>query len=751
MRFEFEGSLGQSLRVVPEIVEGRLIELRGRNGIGKSMALSLLALCAGAENPWATQQDSWRSLKAAIPDGYAIRGIDPDGHEIIQWVLKPSTWPDNPDHWSQDKLGEVSVAGNTPAPHEFEPGHPIEVVRLSGKESLLDVLKDKISRDLGSFEVQYSHASAALNHVFNMLAQLHEDLEASSTDKQDELAERVKLIGLQLTEVTEAREALADDLRAVAELDADIGRLKRAEVALPGLRARQEALSTERSELGKQKAKVEQRLQTRTSTFTDSFKKREELERHNRNAHNRQRAWERAMRNLKDSLRHPSISDVLVNDLPSETRRTRREINHVRSRIMELTSQAPVLDLARNIQAVCAESVAADAELLFKDESGNVTVGRLREGVTGRIQTERVREPGSTLNDLRRDEKKLRERLDALDRAAENARTLAQKEKLVVESQVAAVALREAPEFADISADLQRQEELLKKISEVDRELFQVDLRIQALLEGSESLTALRDRVDQAERALAGRTKGDLKQALDEAAARYLSLNQDKTLLDAELRDARVAAEAAGKRLESQGLVLESAAQRQSAADRASRAQARYEEMREQLDHARQAHQTLLAHLDGEREDPRSDIQRRMLYALAKRYDQRLRDQYDTQAFRDALFDGGRLTEIDLIAGWFRWETGGKSVQRPLQALSSGQMVFAYTKAKIGELQALPHGTHRLVALDEFGAFLDPVHRANLLSDLRHHVMNSPHTKVLLVLPYAPENDLGYEFNVLVP
>jgi hypothetical protein len=114
-------------------------------------------------------------------------------------------------------------------------------------------------------------------------------------------------------------------------------------------------------------------------------------------------------------------------------------------------------------------------------------------------------------------------------------------------------------------------------------------------------------------------------------------------------------------------------------------------------------------------------------------------------AMREALLEGGVPETVDLWQRTVRYRVDGEPRQRPLEAFSSGEMVFAYTRSRLALLDPPAVGRHRIVALDEFGAFLDQEKRDLLLRFLSDEVVGKTADQIILVLPAVDVAALGGE------
>ncbi len=114
-----------------------------------------------------------------------------------------------------------------------------------------------------------------------------------------------------------------------------------------------------------------------------------------------------------------------------------------------------------------------------------------------------------------------------------------------------------------------------------------------------------------------------------------------------------------------------------------------------------------------------------------------LQKEFNQEEISSALFDGGQLRSIDLRTLEARWITNDGTLRsRPFEAFSSGEQVFAYTRARIQRV-ASQGAKHKVIALDEFGAFLARDRLERLARYLRDAVLGSIADQVIIVVPLA--------------
>ena len=122
--------------------------------------------------------------------------------------------------------------------------------------------------------------------------------------------------------------------------------------------------------------------------------------------------------------------------------------------------------------------------------------------------------------------------------------------------------------------------------------------------------------------------------------------------------------------------------------------------------------------------------------SLVKWYEGQMADYLSNPDIREAIFDGGDFQQFDLVNGFVSWSTKtGEQRRRPIEAFSSGERAFAYMLAAI-----LSHGRsaaqYRVFVLDEFGAFVEHSRRSRLSHFLDQRLLKAGlAAQVIVILP----------------
>ena len=116
-------------------------------------------------------------------------------------------------------------------------------------------------------------------------------------------------------------------------------------------------------------------------------------------------------------------------------------------------------------------------------------------------------------------------------------------------------------------------------------------------------------------------------------------------------------------------------------------------------------------------------------------------DWFNDPRVRSELFtdaDKDRKVTVDLTTRRVSWSENQTRRSRPLEAFSSGEQAFAYTRARLAVLDD-PDRTvkNRLIVLDEFGAFIAQHLLRGMLDYLKEWTSAHQSDRVLLILPLS--------------
>lgn len=125
---------------------------------------------------------------------------------------------------------------------------------------------------------------------------------------------------------------------------------------------------------------------------------------------------------------------------------------------------------------------------------------------------------------------------------------------------------------------------------------------------------------------------------------------------------------------------------------------------------------------------------------LTKWAENTISDLLSTPELRTELFDESPVVSFNIKDLTVSWTEGGtkRRRRRPLEAFSSGEQVFAYTKAKLERLSSLHDSTDNVVVfLDEFGAFVARDRFAQLVTYIQHDALGRIADQIVVTVPLS--------------
>jgi hypothetical protein len=125
--------------------------------------------------------------------------------------------------------------------------------------------------------------------------------------------------------------------------------------------------------------------------------------------------------------------------------------------------------------------------------------------------------------------------------------------------------------------------------------------------------------------------------------------------------------------------------------------------------------------------------------ALVPWVEHELSNLLSARELREELFERADRVTLDLPRMQVAWHASdGRPRRRPLEAFSSGEQVFAYTRAKLEQLRGLRNRHDAVVlVLDEFGAFVARDRFGQLMAFVRHEALEVIADQIIFMLPLA--------------
>ncbi|MEV4199423.1 hypothetical protein [Micromonospora globbae] len=759
MLIRIEAESRRGLRIIDEIPDIPLCKIEGYNGIGKTTAIKLLSLCTGGQ-PFEGNNQDWRSFREQLAEArVTVTGLR--HARSIEWNLDPSQWPDLPEPLG-DLLGDVRVDGRPANQADIRP--LLSVHHIIAAETPLTVLAkrvDKARNQLADWLKQpgakrQQEVDFAIDEVQKLIMQcLPSQLQTEAKAAED----ASKLSGVIANQLGGLRRKTNLLDRAAGVLD----RLEQVRGQGPEMDEKLSRLKAELEDLEFQSQRLDEQITQASSRQHLNEQAEHKFELARRNLVRQDKALREVTAELE---RLTAAADVE----PDEVRisEKQKELGH---RLNELLEQMPQIHATPMLVALLTDLAdrLADAErhelgqttLLEGGEGqGSWSVAALREACLRQAEKLRERTPSGDALALAAEIERVRARLDAVVQASQ---------KLAEVKQAQANFLRAEKRLRETSEALPAQaaktvEDLIRSRKELDQQSRTVQAayarhqHARELLGGGmteEALAAELLRLCKQAGVDAARLRGRREQArseLDELTRRHAQALQsvDRTRRVLQERTNQVSqvveviSQSDGYRwlresipeLQSMHLrpVLEQARQLDDLASLLEKARNR---LRDQYT-AVQGIGAALSRLHSDLGRPQTEIESPTLWDRAARLwlAGEVGRWFNDPAIRSSLFQGAADLWLDWRDMRVHWVTDGDEASRPLSGFSSGEQAFAYTHAQLAQLERdEQRAANRLIALDEFNAYLDARKMHDLAEYLEERSQRQADDQVVVILP----------------
>lgn len=753
MRIAIDAKPRGGLRVIPELEISALSRLEGYNGIGKSAAVRLLLVCIG-RNPYPADSALWNSFIEGL--GVATVVItDIRGAERIEWRLDSATWA-NADSINP---GLILIDGQESTLEEVR--RLIDVERIVGNEGIAKTLAVRFapsSLAMATLLAGPGRVNTNLQEMDRLFSELEKIISATKFESLGGIKQRVDE-HLRLVENTKkTRDQLQAD-HADAKKAFDLVR------QLTEIRGSSEQMKFESDELKQQIAVNESQIDKIRPIVEEGARKTAAATKAAKALRTAQDAAESAGRRvgeLEESVKQRR-KDLGVNDDSIQSLRSAAQaaLNSAEDLRHQMTTGPRLQRLAETISDLLrqheADDLADEIIVEFADGAANLTVTDLRLKLERRSLRLSGLGPADGLDDLVikiRDFTRTLGLIDDLERAElDLAKSTAAL--LVTQQKVASASDSLASKVDHTSADVVRQMQLLEtRTATLSQQLNEKNLALQALSLGmsepdlTASLTKLLAKMGIADVDVADHLH-ERAHVLDTTETALSTSSAELRLSESQLHDATLDVKDLLRKLASDpgmawlrksipnGVPAETddIGQQQ---EFLSTLNSIIEVQRSRIDQSTQDSRNLSAafaavgnNLNGEQtaDNPWVSLVRRW-------FGIQVSDWFNEPALVNALFDDGQDIRLDIAEMSVHWVVDGESRSRPLNAFSSGEQAFAYTRAQLGLLDHSPQlSANRIIALDEFGAFMAKEWLDRLEDYLRQRAANDAHDLTLLILP----------------
>lgn len=731
-----------------------IVRLEGVNGAGKTLSTQLLALCAGARP---LEGEAWLSFCSGLPH-VKVEAADLSGGETIEWTIAGATLheaaKDDPISWFE------SIRVNGAEVSEFERIRELFGVEiLKGDVGLVETLARQIEEESaraeelrsGPIGTQVQRLGELVEQVRDVIGRLRtEDIVARHRDLQ--AAESA------LEESGIAHEALRKRVKHVeavraCSVDLDSSRLSYDELQseLGELRSAIAARENERAEIKAKLDKLEKGI-------PDADRLADDLRTGETSRKRAITAMTKATAGLRDLHELAAVDDET--DLDELAAELEAERDRTRARRLALDATPAVLELIETLtpplRGASADGLGQQELFRLPDDQRPVDIDSALAG----LMTRKAKLPEADTDDevslLDARLQQLATRIDALAAIpAAQAKLDSASERLnKAEKKLANLAKQLGSDSAAAVETLRTQQ------GDVERALISLGGQVRTANQRLERLPTETERADRrtwvdAEIDKLGIAEEQLETAVEELRADLVKLSADHQLQVIRVADLR---ESHGRDIsqlrefanslgdpEFAWLELSVPKPEDASVESLLRALHQVHAAAELIDARQSAAQQVLdgvpvtlssiaARLRGP--DQPATFARPELEAWAASL---AAAWFKQTGVGDELLDADATDiSVDIKRRLVRWRVGnsGDEQIRPLEALSSGQQAFTFTKARLALLrQQSPRATNRLLVLDEYGAFVSH-DRLRVLERLLFDWRDSHQgDQILLILP----------------
>ncbi|HET9895298.1 MAG TPA: hypothetical protein VFQ44_10225 [Streptosporangiaceae bacterium] len=766
MRFTIDAECKRGLRIIEELPDFQISRIEGYNGIGKTSALRLLELCTGSQ-PYQGQDKLWASFRDQLLHATVqVIGLQGGAREIV-WDLDPSAWPPTAESLGE-LLGNVRIDGSPARCEDVLPLLRVHTIR--GNETFTDTLAARLEFAARGLDAWVNHGSGA---AWQRMEALETLLEESRKATQVPSAAEIKSLSLELANAEAHSTETALEFRRVQTRVAQLSEAKKLAEQLDDVRGRGPELGGQLADIERQQKALRDQRSSLDERITETGRREHQDEAARKEFALARQNFDRREGELQNSRNRFNAAAAEAGSDPKATRVAAKE-RELSARLDALTSRLPKANASPFIAELLgeladrlrrAEAAGLAGEVLIPGNSlgRDLTVRAWREICEHEAANRAAEGATETAQDLEREIAQVRQRLQLLvqvkdlsaraEHAAENRDRASQRlakaienlpsedattlDQLVsareeIEAHLAELAERHASVQHALSlvgdgTDESTLRELLARICDevgVPESRVRSQLKIEQglLANAQEASTSSQMNADSARRRVEASTEavGTALSALRQRPELSFAHNVAENLLSTTRTN--VSAQAA--ELGALRGAMEVAAQG------ARGAVSRIQGIAEALDAiARQFRGTGGPSQGARWVRPVQDW-------LAGQ----VSEWFAHDEVRQALFPDGHEITVDIDEMAVSWTAGGERMTRPMTAFSSGQQALAYTRARIASLDStVASSANRLIALDEFGAFIAADGMRHLSRYLLERHKTFPHDQVVVVLPLRQE------------
>lgn len=731
------------------------------------MAIRLLQLCTGSQPYTERDVGPWRQLREQLGE-VEVTCTKLDGAERIEWIIDPSKWPEDPpptppllaSNGDPGICRSVQINGK---PADLEQVQSlIRVHRLVGDETLVASILSEVSaqhRRASEERERFERRAEEIGDVLEALRDLLEKAEPSTVAQArqalessrerldesqkeivgaDERLSKLKDLSLRQRQLESLLEEHEDPEAHLLELKKKVKEIRgeletvRTEKASLNLQAEAEAAAVE--EIKDLEKRIKQQEEDREERLIEVGKLCAKLKLGEVPEGVGEDSYKAPAAIAREGLRKLLAVQAEFDAGPQVRELGERVVELLDEENVSAIKEQPLASLEGE-RRVSAEELSAGIELRgeeIESERGGPQADELEKAIAGaRKVVSDIEELGTLLRKHKRQESKLAKARTQLKERAE------------------ALPGAEGEKFAELEA---RAQELAEDEESTDAAMTHLIQQMSQVASGTSEKT-LRERLGrdlEAEKTDSESIAGDLeaqsellRELRDTQHELSLAVEADEVGLRAAEADREEAiAQMAGLErwapLRDSGLLPEAELEDDHNEERTKALLARCQGLEEALDDVSSlVAERLLAGFAAAQHGERA-LGESVQSVVAEIESSLGRQYFDDPTVAAALFESGELVRFDLQERLVVWKPeGAEPVTRHLDAFSSGERAFAYTKARLVRLQHEPPTENRLVALDEFGAFLERSRLELLERYLAEEVVGHFVEQALIILPLS--------------
>ena len=750
------------LSLIREIPDARLAMLEGLNGIGKTLAIRLLEICTGTM-PYRGSPRAWKSLRSGLGSFTVDIGRLPDGQDI-SWSGSSHDWPESEDSEpSSDWFRDITVGGRRATLDEVR--SLLVVRRMAGDEGIINTFAQIAEEDA--------------RHVQSWAQRFASPDGSPLADLEGRVARAEELLGGRIAErYVELQTALADAKGYLDETEGSLAQAQRREHELqealdiyenltriqeqaPGIAEQLAELNGQIGRAEEEHARVQHEIRSLIAKSARAEPARKELTL-------ARRTLNRNLGKLSNTLVEAARMATAL-DVEPRLGGVREAIEGLEAELERLETEHTALDAAPVMRSLLDQvtgelgrvELSGLGDQIVLDDTGTglqMSVVRARAGMLVRRQYIEDQPPPPEALQLQEQISDAERKLKATITLRGKLQEVSKYERLVEKNEIRLDnAMR-----ADVDAASQEIQVLETRRRAIDEDRLRLATERAQLAENlgeaadPSTVAAFEQQLAQALSTL-DVTKTMLRDALTEAQAR--TMEASGRLQVARENSARALDEFARASAD-----IQRAARALSEDDRVAwlqkalasgapppggtadqllgdvqLAHATLVEMndrlgrhRDQLSAIAQALEAVSSVLRGQRAEAQLYV-----HELQQWLGERLSGWLSNTRVRQVLLpDAVGDISVDVATREVTWRESSGTYSRPLEAFSSGEQAFAYTRARLALLdEEAPRAANRLIVLDEFGAFIAHDRLEELLAYLRERAGEYEHDQVLVILP----------------